>query len=417
MVARINTGKSISKSLNYNEQKVRVGKAELISASNFLKDMDKLNFREKIWQFKRLTSLNERVITNALHVSLNFDPNEKLGKEKLIEIADSYMNQIGFGEQPYLVYRHDDAGHPHIHIVSTNIRPTGNRISMHNLGRNQSEKARKEIEMEFGLVRAEDKKSKKASDLVPVNVYMAIYGKTETRQAISNVLGVVVNQYRFSSLPELNAILRLYNVTADPGQKGSRINNYRGLTYRILDEQGNKIGIPLKASAFFMKPTLKMLESKFAENETLKQPFKRRLAVEIEYSLAKNPRSIVDFIDTLSRNGINVVLRQSKECQVYGITYVDIKTKSVFNGSDLGKEYSAKGILERLGYVEKQALGQSFREEIKDQREGLYDESLSGSKNELVGLLLRTEYNGDHIPFHYRKDVKKKKGKRITFPI
>lgn len=413
MVARINTGKSISKSLNYNEQKVRAGKAELILASNFLKDMDKLNFMDKIWQFKRLTSLNERVTTNTLHVSLNFDPSEKLGKEKLIDIADSYMNQIGFGEQPYLVYRHDDAGHPHIHIVSTNIQSTGNRISMHNLGKNQSEKARKKIELEFGLVRAEDKKNRKASELVPVNVYKAVYGKAETRQAISNVLAVVINQYRFSSLPELNAILRLYNVTADPGQKGSRINNNKGLIYRILDEQGNKIGVPLKASAFFMKPTLKMLESKYAENETFKQPFKRRLAVEIEYSLAKNPRSMVDFIDTLSRNGINVVLRQSKEGQVYGITYVDIKTKCVFNGSDLGKGYSAKGVLERLGFVERQAQDRGLQLAVKVQQEGYNDQSLSSSENELVALLLRIEYNEEQIPFPFRKDLKKKKGKQL----
>ena len=105
------------------------------------------------------------------------------------------MDQIGFSDQPYLVYRHDDAGHPHIHIVSTNIQANGNRISMHNMGRNQSERARKAIEVEFGLVKAEDRKNKKASELVPVNAYKAIYGKAETRQAISNVLNVVVNQY------------------------------------------------------------------------------------------------------------------------------------------------------------------------------------------------------------------------------
>ena len=299
------------------------------------------------------------------------------------------MNQIGFGEQPYLVYRHDDAGHPHIHIVSTNIQWTGNRISMHNLGRNQSEKARKKIESEFGLVRAEDKKRRKASDLVPVNVYKAIYGKTETRQAISHVLGVVINQYRFSSLPELNAILRLYNVTADPGQKGSRINNNRGLTYRILDEQESKIGIPLKASAFFMKPTLKMLESKYAENEALKEPHKRRAITMIEWSLVKNTGSLNKFIDDLARDGINVVLRQNIEDIIYGITYVDIKAKCVFNGSDLGKGYSAKGVLERLGYVERRAQDQGLNEGLKGQQECYNDESLSSSKNELLGLLLR----------------------------
>jgi len=60
-----------------------------------------------------------------------------------------YMEKIGFCEQPYLIYRHYDAGHPHIHIVSINIRRDGSRISLHNIGRNQSEKARKEIENEF----------------------------------------------------------------------------------------------------------------------------------------------------------------------------------------------------------------------------------------------------------------------------
>ena len=158
MVARINTSKSISKALNYNEHKVQEGKAEILSASGFLKEADKMNFYEKLERFESLTSLNERTATNTLHVSLNFDPSETLSNDKLVEIADTYMQKIGYNNQPYLVYRHHDAGHPHIHIVSTNIERDGSRISMHNMGRNQSEKARKEIEIDFKLVKAEDKK-------------------------------------------------------------------------------------------------------------------------------------------------------------------------------------------------------------------------------------------------------------------
>ena len=56
------------------------------------------------------------------------------------------MEKIGFGEQPYLTYQHFDAGHPHIHIVSVKVRADGSRIDTQNIGRNQSEKARKEIE-------------------------------------------------------------------------------------------------------------------------------------------------------------------------------------------------------------------------------------------------------------------------------
>jgi Relaxase/Mobilisation nuclease domain len=415
MVARINTGKNISMSLNYNEQKVQRGKAELIAASGFLKEPDEMSFYHKMWHFERLIKLNKRATTNSLHVSLNFDPSEKLVKETLIEIADRYMEHIGFSDQPYLVYRHDDAGHPHIHIVSTNIRADGSRISMHNMGRNQSERARKAIEVEFGLVKAQERKVKKEAELNPVNVYKAIYGKAETRQAISNVLNMVVNQYRYTSLPELNAILRLYNVVADPGSSGSRINKHKGLTYRILDEQGNKVGVPIKASSFFMKPTLKLLESKYAENETLRQPLKRRLAVEIEYSLLKNPRSILDFSENLARSGINVVLRQNDEGQIYGVTYVDLKTKCVFNGSYLGKEYSANGILERLGDGEKIGENHKLKPVVGNKLDSYSEEANDGSKNGLLDILLRLEYIDQNlVPYPLNKNAKKKKKKGIS---
>src|ERR1700733_6672349 len=155
MVARINTGKSILKTLNYNEQKIQQGKAEIIAESGFIKDFDKLNFYDKIRQFEKFTSLNQRTITNTLHVSLNFDRPEKLTNEKMVEIAATYMEKIGFGSQPYLVYRHHDSAHPHMHIVSILIQKDGTRIATHNIGRNQSHKAQKEIQVNFNLVKSE----------------------------------------------------------------------------------------------------------------------------------------------------------------------------------------------------------------------------------------------------------------------
>src|SRR5450432_161653 len=296
MVARINTSKSISKALNYNEQKVSQGKAEILAESGFIKDVDKLNFYDKIRQFEKFISLNERATTNTLHVSLNFDPSETISNEKMVEIAQAYMNKIGFGEQPYLIYRHYDSGHPHLHIVSTNIKKDGSRISMHNLGRNQSEKARKEIEIDFNLVKAEEKKNADTLKLQPIDARKVIYGKSETRRAIANVLGVVINQYKFSSLAELNAVLKLYNITADRGQESSRVYRTNGLTYCILDEKGGKVGIPQKASAFFMKPTLANLEKKFVANEPLKAPHRRKLQTTIGWILHKQPNRLENFI-------------------------------------------------------------------------------------------------------------------------
>ncbi len=347
MVARINTGKNIARVLNYNEHKVQLGRAQILCASGFIKDTERLTFYDKINHFERHTSLNERASTNSLHVSLNFDVSEKLNNDTLIEIANTYMDKIGFGAQPYLVYHHFDAGHPHIHIVSTNIKNNGERISMHLMGANQSEKARKEIEVEFNLVKAQKENGMTGEKILPVNATKVIYGKSETKGAITNVLMAVLKQYKYASLPELNAVLQLYNIVADRGEKDSRLYKIGGLFYRVLDDKGNKVGTPVKASDFYMKPTLKFLEQKFINNELLKEPFRNKLQISVGWILKSPPKSMALFINALAKENISVVLRKGKEGTIYGITYVDHRTKTVFNGSDLGKEYSAKAVLEK----------------------------------------------------------------------
>lgn len=411
----MNTGKSISKALNYNEKKVQQGQAEILSATNFLKDADKMNFYEKQTTFEKLTSLNERTSTNTLHVSLNFDPSENLDNDKMIDIATSYMKRIGFGDQPYLVYRHFDTGHPHIHIVSTNIQRDGNRISMHNMGRNQSEVARKEIEIEFSLVKAESKKLTDALKLKPVNAQKINPGKRSTKAAISNILGIVIPQYKYSSLAELNAVLKLYNVTADRCGEDSHTYKNNGLLFRVLDENGNKIGTPIKASLFYMKPTLKNLEKRFTENEKLKQPHAKRLRAAIDFALLKKSGSgLGQLINDLNKEKISVVLRQNKEGTIYGITYVDHQTKCVFNGSDLGKSYSAKMIQERTGTKDVGVVHSLAGENknIWQSGDSLQEAGVSPMKQgeiKLPEIIPSAAAAPDYIPYQLKKRKKRKK--------
>jgi len=176
MVAKFETGSSLNQTLNYNEKKVQKRVAELLTAVNYPIDHPYLSFQQKLNRLENQAALNENVTRNSIHISLNFDPSEQLEKEKLIAIATTYMDKIGFGEQPYLLYQHFDAGHPHIHIVSVKVKADGKRIDTQNIGRNQSEKARKEIEIAFNLVRAEDSKVKEKYKLEPVNAQKVQYG-------------------------------------------------------------------------------------------------------------------------------------------------------------------------------------------------------------------------------------------------
>src|SRR5882672_11261457 len=186
MVVKIMSGKDIKGALNYNEQKVREGVATCIQASMFWKDPDKLTFHEKLQRFLELNERNQRTKTNTIHISLNFAMTEHLSIDKLNAVASTYMDRIGFGEQPFLVYEHRDAAHQHVHIVSTLIQPSGRRIEIHNLGRNQSEKARKEIEKEFYLVPAT---RQQVDAITPdLKVPKPTYGKSETFRSISNIV-------------------------------------------------------------------------------------------------------------------------------------------------------------------------------------------------------------------------------------
>ena len=97
MVAKITTAKGISGALNYNENKVQKGKAECLEAANFRYEAKEMNFYQKLAEFESLNILNERATTNTLHVSLNFSPSERLSDNMLLEVANDYMNKIGFG--------------------------------------------------------------------------------------------------------------------------------------------------------------------------------------------------------------------------------------------------------------------------------------------------------------------------------
>jgi len=118
----------------------------------------------------------------------------------------SICKKLGFGDQPYLIYQHHDAGHPHIHVVTTNIQSDGKRIDLHHLGIRKSEPARKEIEKMFGLVVADAHARREAFRLNPIDVKKVQYGRAETKRAITNVLDAVLDKYKYTSLPELNAV-------------------------------------------------------------------------------------------------------------------------------------------------------------------------------------------------------------------
>lgn len=418
MVAVITVSSRIQRIINYNENKVKQGKAACIAATNFPVDAPLLSMGMKICRFRHQIALNGNVRRNAVHISLNFDPSEKhLSADRLIAIADRYMEKLGFGKQPCLIYRHHDTEHPHIHLVTTNIEADGKRIDLHHLAIRKSEPARKEIELEFGLVRAHWKKQINER-VQATSAKKIVYGTSETKKAIQNVLDVVIDKYTYTSLAELNAVLGLYNVRADSGSKNSRVNRHGGLLYRIIDDRNNAVGVPIKASLFYSRPTLSGLSVKFISNKITAQSKKARITNVIDKLSHGNIRnSFQDLENSLSKEGIALVKRMGDDGYFYGVTYIDHRTGGVFNGSVLGKQYSAKAMQERFpmdaaGKNKASLQEPAYREKTPELQDMIIsDAGLAAIVND-ISKIIDDLTKAEHSSAFLSKEFKRKKKRR-----
>ena len=422
MVARILSGYSMRGLLNYNETKVESGDARLIMANRFALEIEQLDPKAKLKRFERLTVLNGRAKRNALHIMLNFDRSDKLKHEKLTRIASMYMEGIGFGEQPFLVYSHHDASHPHLHIVTTNIREDGSRIDFHNLGKTLSEEVRTSIEKEFELTVAKGRGKMHEQGIESVRIKTAVYSKKPTKQSIYNVVTPVLRSYAFTTLAEFNAVLARFNVIADRGTEGSLMFRRMGLVYSVIDENGERIGVPIKASMLAGKPILTEIEKKFSRNKEKRKIFRAPLKKSIDEVFKRYQQlSRARFVKDLENKGIATVFRKNPEWLIYGITFIDHANRCVFNGSDLGKSYSAKMILERLSQTDKPL---ALEQPITKSEDGigksgknpqLWDVGTENAKESLLEILLdKPALEPGALPFGTRRKKKKlKRGQSI----
>jgi len=349
MVCKLIPGERFRGAISYNENKVKTGEAVFLAAGNYPKDTERLSFEEKLATLQLRADLNPKAEQKVQHLILSFSPKDVLNDDTMRDIAEQFMDKTGLGEQPFLVYRHNDAAHPHLHIVTTNIDRDGKRINMFRFGKYKAAPACSALEKEHGLVVAKGQVEAAAQPLQPRDIKPLAYGSNPTKGAISNIVRSVAMHYKYSSLAELNAALKQFNVIADRGKEGSAMYENKGLVYAVIDQKGDRIGRAVKASTIYEKPTLSFLQTRFEENKTAKTDgHKERLRRIIDDAIKSGASDKKQLARHLDSKGIYLLLRQNEEGRVYGITFVDNKSLRVFNGSDLGKNYSAAAILQRL---------------------------------------------------------------------
>lgn len=113
-----------------------------------------------------------------------------------------------------------------------------------------------------------------------------------------------------------------------------------------------------------------------------------------------------------------MVIWKNKENIIYGLTFIDHKTKCVFNGSDLGKQYSAKAIIERckpeMKPKEKVTLHAEKKVAQSEQKEILISLNMKSTLSNALENLSESVLPGNYIPYQLKKNRKKKKRKRLS---
>lgn len=347
MVAKISRGVSLYGAVAYNQQKVDEATARIIYGNRMITDVTgnrEQTLRQTMWAFENYLLANRNTEKPVLHISLNPSLEDRLTDTQFAELAKEYMRKMGYGDQPYIVYVHEDIGRRHIHIVSTCVNERGEKID-DAYEWNRSMKACRELEKKFGMKQVEDKRK----ELLEPYLRKADYWCGDVKWQVSNIVKSVFTAYRFQSFGEYSALLSCFNIEARQVKGEFEGTPYNGIVYILTDDTGKPLCTPIKSSLIGKRYGYEGMEKRTAYNAREYKARKWQPKIRNDVALAmhgcRGDRE--EFIRLLGGKGIDVVFRENGEGRIYGATFIDHKNREAYNGSRLGKEFSANAF-ERL---------------------------------------------------------------------
>ena len=341
MVANIRSGATPGGALRYNKEKVDKDEAEVLFWQRMLEPFDKhgrMDVDACMDCFWPYLEANRRTTNTVFHASLNPSPEDRLTDDQLRDIAQEYMERMGYGNQPYIVFKHKDISREHLHIVSLRVDEKGRKLP-HDFEARRSAEITRDLEHKYNLHPAvKGQEQRDTPDLRKVN-----YKAGNVKQQISSVIRSCLRNYNCSSYGEFRTLLELFNVSVEERTGTIEGRNYAGIVYGALTDDGYGTGTPFKSSKIGKDVGYKALQTYYAKsNEKLKAPgaldHLRRTVKD-----AMSPHNTRDeFRQQLKADGIDTVFRINPAGRIYGVTFIDHTNGIVANGSVLGKEFSAR---------------------------------------------------------------------------
>ena len=336
MIAKISATENLGGALGYNFKKVEKGEANILLAAELYQSNDgNYTMEDVLADMQALIPKKCRTKKTVFHCSLNPHPDEKLSDEQLTQIANKYMEALGYGNQPYIVFKHNDIAREHIHIVSLRINGEGKKIN-DKFEKRRSKKITDALEKRFGLIPSSKVTDKAMKETPKVDI-----GKGNIKEQVASVVRTVLKHYHFCSLGELNAILSTYNLAVEEVKTEFRGKKYDGLVYVPTDEKGNKAGTPIHASDIGRGVGYTAIQNRIQKSKQNVKPLIPTVRNKVLQTMRTSPKTEEELRQRLEEQGLRVFIRKNESGRIYGITFIDDKEGIALNGSRLGKGYAA----------------------------------------------------------------------------
>ena len=336
MIAKISSTENLGGALGYNFKKVEKEEASILLAQGLYQNKEgTYTMAEVFADMEALIPKKCRTKKTVFHCSLNPHPDEKLSDETLTQIAKEYMEALGYGKQPYIVFKHSDIAREHIHIVSLRVDGDGRKIN-DRFEKRRSKQITDALERKFGLIPSSKVTEKAVAETPKVDI-----GKENIKEQVANALRMVLKHYRFCSLGELNAILSKYNLVVEEVKTEFRGKKYDGLVYVPTDDKGNKAGTPIHASDIGRGVGYTSVQNRMQKSKQAIKPLISIIRYRVLQTMRTSPKTEEDLLQRLEEQGLRMVIRKNESGRIYGITFIDDKEGIALNGSRLGKGYAA----------------------------------------------------------------------------
>lgn len=302
MIAQILSSTSSFNAVRYNTNKMETGKGELMKIKNMAQfDRDTVKPEDIKSHLKSFSAFSKRGIKNAqFHVAISAKGRE-FDKDQLTNVAEKYMDKMGYGDQPYIIVFHGDTENNHVHIVSTRVNSKGEKINS-NFERYRSQRVMSKILKEE-------------------------YNKTIDTKGLKNLL-----EYQVSNLSQFKKLLEHNGYVVSDDDKaisiykdGIKVEEKELEDLKLTDDSDKKRLIQIKA----------IFEKYKNDYSTDLVPLYEKLKGDRQGKIIGYTSEFGEYLST--KFGIDLIYHFSENKTPFGYTVIDNKNKSVYKGSDVLK--------------------------------------------------------------------------------